>query len=538
MTSAPSKVMIREANSQLVMMHQKISDLESSLVSSRDELSVVQDELDKTRAMVKCQEHIAQEKEAAVQEKEALQHTQLVQYQEQCQKQLDAMKHHCKTQLTDLTALLATSQSSLAVSQSSLTDTQSELQHTQSELQHTQSELTLANGQVDRLEGELKEVIRRGDEAQSKASKLDVLLASESTLRSLLAVIELMSPPKAVQEIVEECEVFKKCEALDETPIPDVEEVVAIVVEQEMAQTESCEASDEVEVSDIEVAVTAASEAVKEIEAVVLEADISVEEEQSVAGISVEDAVEKPVAEEAIPVAMEVVEEVKAEVVQRVPGVAVQIVQEEVTPEEVEEKELVQDEVAETVEVVQNEAEVVEPKEEFYECNESKDEIETDRATIDTNSTFGELLDLTQEPEWGTQNNVEAEEQGPDENMNSREASGESGGSTEGWEKDSMSFPESSTTDSSYLNVEQPEIQSVDEDQSLEGEEEEGEVELPAEEVELPEVDNQTLNQNMNTVFNINSSTVTPSLMNSNTALPLEVTESLYSESNANESVV
>jgi len=544
MTSAPSKVMIREANSQLVMMHQKISDLESSLVSSRDELSVVQDELDKTRAMVKCQEHIAQEKEAAVQEKEALQHTQLVQYQEQCQKQLDAMKHHCKTQLTDLTTLLATSQSSLAVSQSSLTDTQSELQHTQSELQHTQSELTLANGQVDRLEGELKEVIRRGDEAQSKASKLDVLLASESTLRSLLAVIELMSPPKAVQEIVEECEIaveceiVEKCEVLDETPTPDVEEVVAIVVEQEMAQTESCEASDEVEVSDIEVAVTAASEAVKEIEAVVLEADISVEEEQSVAGISVEDAVEKPVAEEAIPVAMEVVEEVKAEVVQRVPGVAVQIVQEEVTPEEVEEKELVQDEVAETVEVVQNEAEVVEPKEEFYECNESKDEIETDRATIDTNSTFGELLDLTQEPEWGTQNNVEAEEQGPDENMNSREASGESGGSTEGWEKDSMSFPESSTTDSSYLNVEQPEIQSVDEDQSLEGEEEEGEVELPAEEVELPEVDNQTLNQNMNTVFNINSSTVTPSLMNSNTALPLEVTESLYSESNANESVV
>jgi len=147
-------------------------------------------------------------------------------------------------------------------------------------------------------------------------------------------------------------------------------------------------------------------------------------------------------------------------------------------------------------------------------------------------------LDLTQEPEWGTQNNVEAEEQGPDENMNSREASGESGGSTEGWEKDSMSFPESSTTDSSYLNVEQPEIQSVDEDQSLEGEEEEGEVELPAGEVELPEVDNQTLNQNMNTVFNINSSTVTPSLMNSNTALPLEVTESLYSESNANESVL
>jgi len=525
MMSAPSKVMIREANSQLVMMHQKISDLESSLVSSRDELSVVQDELDKTRAMVKCQEHIAQEKEAAVQEKEALQHTQLVQYQEQCQKQLDAMKHHCKTQLTDLTTLLATSQSSLAVSQSSLTDTQSELQHTQSELQHTQSELTLANGQVDRLEGELKEVIRRGDEAQSKqASKLDVLLASESTLRSLLAVIELMSPPKAVQEIVEECEIGEECEALDETPTPDVEEVVAIVVEQEMAQTESCEASDEVEVSDIEVAVTAASEAVKEIEAVVLEADISVEEEQSVA--AVEDAVEKPVTEEAIPVAMEVVEEVKAEVVQRVPGVAVQIVQEEVTPEEVEEKELVQDEV-----------EVVEPKEEFYECNESKDEIETDRATIDTNSTFGELLDLTQEPEWGTQNNVEAEEQSPDENMNSREASGESGGSTEGWEKDSMSFPESSTTDSSYLNVEQPEIQSVDEDQSLEGEEE-GEVELPAGEVELPEVDNQTLNQNMNTVFNINSSTVTPSLMNSNTALPLEVTESLYSESNANESVV
>jgi len=216
---------------------------------------------------------------------------------------------------------------------------------------------------------------------------------------------------------------------------------------------------------------------------------------------------------------------VKAEVVQRVPGVAVQIVQEEV-----------EDDVAETVELVQNEAEVVEPKEEFYECNESKDEIETDRATIDTNSTFGELLDLTQEPEWGTQNN--AEEQSPDENMNSREASGESGGSTEGWEKDSMSFPESSTTDSSYLNVEQPEIQSVDEDQSLEGEEEEGEVELPAEEVELPEVDNQTLNQNMNTVFNINSSTVTPSLMNSNTALPLEVTESLYSESNANESVL
>jgi len=529
MMSAPSKVMIREANSQLVMMHQKISDLESSLVSSRDELSIVQDELDKTRAMVKCQEHIAQEKEAAVQEKEALQHTQLVQYQEQCQKQLDAMKHHCKTQLTDLTTLLATSQSSLAVSQSSLTDTQSELQHTQSELQHTQSELTLANGQVDRLEGELKEVIRRGDEAQSKASKLDVLLASESTLRSLLAVIELMSPPKAVQEIVEECEIaveceiVEKCEVLDETPTPDVEEVVAIVVEQEMAQTESCEASDEVEVSDIEVAVTAASEAVKEIEAVVLEADISVEEEQPLA--AVEDAVEEPVAEEAIPVAMEVVEEVKAEVVQRVPGVAVQIVQEEVTPDEVE------DEIAETVEVVQNEAEVVEPKEEFYECNESKDEIETDRATIDTNSTFGELLDLTQEPEWGTQNNVEAEEQGPDENMNSREASGESGGSTEGWEKDSMSFPESSTTDSSYLNVEQPEIQSVDEDQSLEGEEEEGEV-------ELPEVDNQTLNQNMNTVFNINSSTVTPSLMNSNTALPLEVTESLYSESNANESVV
>jgi len=506
MMSAPSKVMIREANSQLVMMHQKISDLESSLVSSRDELSVVQDELDKTRAMVKCQEHIAQE-------------------------------------LTDLTTLLATSQSSLAVSQSSLTDTQSELDHTQSELQHTQSELTLANGQVDRLEGELEEVIRRGDEAQSKqASKLDVLLASESTLRSLLAVIELMSPPKAVQEIVEECEIaveceiVEKCEVLDETPTPDVEEVVAIVVEQEMAQTESCEASDEVEVSDIEVAVTAASEAVKEIEAVVLEADISVEEEQSVA--AVEDAVEKPVTEEAIPVACEVVEEVKAEIVQRVPGVAVQIVQEEVTPDEVEEKEFVQDEVAETVEVVQNEAEVVEPKEEFYECNESKDEIETDRATIDTNSTFGELLDLTQEPEWGTQNNVEAEEQSLDENMISREASGESGGSTEGWEKDSMSFPESSTTDSSYLNVEQPEIQSVDEDQSLEGEEEEGEVELPAEEVELPEVDNQTLNQNMNTVFNINSSTVTPSLMNSNTALPLEVTESLYSESNANESVV
>ena len=51
----------QEANSQLVMMHQKISDLETSLAASKDELSTVQEELDKTRAMVKCQEHIAQE---------------------------------------------------------------------------------------------------------------------------------------------------------------------------------------------------------------------------------------------------------------------------------------------------------------------------------------------------------------------------------------------------------------------------------------------------------------------------------------------
>ena len=51
----------QEANSQLVMMHQKISDLETSLADSKEELSTVQGELDKTRAMVKCQEHIAQE---------------------------------------------------------------------------------------------------------------------------------------------------------------------------------------------------------------------------------------------------------------------------------------------------------------------------------------------------------------------------------------------------------------------------------------------------------------------------------------------
>ena len=51
----------QEANSQLVMMHQKISDLETSLAASKEELSTVQEELDKTRAMVKCQEHIAQE---------------------------------------------------------------------------------------------------------------------------------------------------------------------------------------------------------------------------------------------------------------------------------------------------------------------------------------------------------------------------------------------------------------------------------------------------------------------------------------------
>ena len=91
-----------------------------------------------------------------------------------------------------------------------------------------------------------------------------------------------------------------------------------------------------------------------------------------------------------------------------------------------------------------------------------------------------------------------------------------------------MSFPESSTTDSSYLNLEQPEIQSVDEDQCLDGEE--GQKEGDA----TPRTD-----QNMNTVFNINVSAATHTLINQNTNVPLEVSESqLYSQNNSNESIV
>lgn len=94
-----------------------------------------------------------------------------------------------------------------------------------------------------------------------------------------------------------------------------------------------------------------------------------------------------------------------------------------------------------------------------------------------------------------------------------------------------MSFPESSTTDSSYLNLEQPEIQSVDEDQCLDGEEgEEGQKEGDV----TPRTD-----QNMNTVFNINVSAATHTLINQNTNVPLEVSESqLYSQNNSNESIV